>query len=440
VYRKLAGRRDSSRRDPGTDQWYAEDGVTPLGTEIVRPYPTDGIILAEGNIGVRGTIAQGKRLTIVTLRTAYINGPLMRERDSQGRAYNNSAIAILARDHICVNTTQFVPVGGWKDTSTSELLSEPKPIKISTNDPSQQLTALFEYAGGALNPPAPGLNIFISHLSQGNRSGGGLDTTKFGFWVNSHQASGTNLGNLDFSGSNNYTYDLGATFPTVLHDVISLLPSGGGDGYTINTFPGSANTIKWGFANGAPDYLLQRFGIAPLTIDIEAALYAQKGSFYVLPGYWFNTNRNDTRAAFTSGDNQSRYGRNRPPEVLNELFPFYQEPIDVQIHIYGSISEGTPASEGDAMNWSRKWAWDGATARYGSTNYTFQQVSGHTRGIVVEYNPNQRYQLRSKSDKEVYRDPISELRTVMRFSDDGQVLPLMPRLPVSRGMLYYGQD
>src|SRR6185312_16446247 len=48
------------------------------------------------------------------------------------------------------------------------------------------------------------------------------------------------------------------------------------------------------------DYLLARTLIVPHDIKIEASLFAQNGSFFVIPGTWTNPDPNDTRANYAS--------------------------------------------------------------------------------------------------------------------------------------------
>jgi hypothetical protein len=45
-------------------------------------------------------------------------------------------------------------------------------------------------------------------------------------------------------------------------------------------------------------YRFSAAAIQPLDIKIQAALFAQEGCFFVIPGYWFNTDPQDTRANF----------------------------------------------------------------------------------------------------------------------------------------------
>ncbi|MDI9637279.1 hypothetical protein QM565_16180, partial [Geitlerinema splendidum] len=49
--------------------------------------------------------------------------------------------------------------------------------------------------------------------------------------------------------------------------------------------------------SAAKNFLISKTAIAPFDVRIEAVMYAENGSFFVIPGNWFNSNPDDTRAA-----------------------------------------------------------------------------------------------------------------------------------------------
>jgi hypothetical protein len=63
--------------------------------------PFNGVIYAEGNVRVKGRIPSGRQIIIVTNGTAYIEGNIVKGDE-------RSALAILAKDYVCINTTQFL--------------------------------------------------------------------------------------------------------------------------------------------------------------------------------------------------------------------------------------------------------------------------------------------------------------------------------------------
>lgn len=79
-------------------------------------YPENGVILAAGNVRIRGmlppSVPGGREynLTVVSGGTIYIEGNILTPRDYLGLGLNdprNTHIALLAKDHVCLNTTQF---------------------------------------------------------------------------------------------------------------------------------------------------------------------------------------------------------------------------------------------------------------------------------------------------------------------------------------------
>jgi hypothetical protein len=74
----------------------------------------------------------------------------------------------------------------------------------------------------------------------------------------------------------------------------------------------------------------------PLPVQIQAAVYAQNGSWFIIPGPWFN-------------EDPSKGGR-------QQEYPGYHEPLNIQISFFGAISENMPASLGDVADWTSKWA------------------------------------------------------------------------------------
>ena len=54
------------------------------------------------------------------------------------------------------------------------------------------------------------------------------------------------------------------------------------------------------------DYLVSRFGVAPLDIRIEALIYAQEGSLFIIPGPSFNPDTDDTLDNYIGANNNPR--------------------------------------------------------------------------------------------------------------------------------------
>src|SRR5262249_13684146 len=124
-------------------------------------------------------------------------------------------------------------------------------------------------------------------------------------------------GNIyDFGGTTSFVLGVGDSIvgPVYAYDRFSLFSGTNGNllfpniayPYTTGPLPaiGLANDLRIqvdpsfvpeGSSNtAAADYDLTRFGVVPLDVRIEALMYAQEGSFFIIPGPWFNPNPNDT--------------------------------------------------------------------------------------------------------------------------------------------------
>jgi hypothetical protein len=86
----------------------------------------------------------------------------------------------------------------------------------------------------------------------------------------------------------------------------------------------------------------------PMTVDVQALIYAQNGSWFILPGPWFNE---DTTYTTTHPNWDTEY-------------PGYHEPLNLQLQFLGAISENMPAPIGDVADWTSKWS---GTKQYAET-------------------------------------------------------------------------
>ncbi len=91
-------------------------------------------------------------------------------------------------------------------------------------------------------------------------------------------------------------------------------------------------------------------GEDPLPVQIEALVYAQNGSWFVIPGPWFNEDPDE--------------------DDYTQAHPGYHEPLNIRLTFVGAITENLPASMGDVGDWTSKWAgMAGATGPYLSYQY-----------------------------------------------------------------------
>ena len=96
--------------------------------------------------------------------------------------------------------------------------------------------------------------------------------------------------------------------------------------------------------NGQP-YWLSRVALTPqngpLPIRVEAVIYAFNESWFVIPPPFFNDDSRDTR------ENLAPTGRRLPGTLLGAnsaiVFPFYNEALNVDVELLGSVTENMPA-------------------------------------------------------------------------------------------------
>ena len=485
-------------------------------------YEGDYVIHAEGNIRIKG-VAGGldpetkkyfiRHLTVVSDGTIYVDGNLLRDnitaqmataditaQNTRGR----STIALLAKNYIAVNTTQFLsPSDG--STFVADRSGVPGPvsaISLSANQTfnfSANFGPIFDPLQGFITPPYLTTNTTVNSPALFLRHTGDVDgntqlDTYINVTLNESAASVTNyipltgIPGAPVSPDTN-TLSLGAasklSYSIYAQDRITLPP---GMLFPTNVYPYNTPNLAIGLDNqmklrydttanvpyttpGA-NYLATRIGVAPLDIRIEALMYAQEYSFFIIPGPWFNPNPNDTPDYFIQVDPDTgqphgrRYGENVVAErrLTEPRFPFFHQPMDIRITFCGSITENLPAEVADQGAWMEKWGWipdfAGSTGLTNALTYFPQgglQPTVHGRqsafnlgggplannikgnGLVYEFD--------YRSIAPYVPDfalPSSDVGKLLPLRvnpyNPSQPLPFAPRLPVAPGFLYYGQN
>ncbi|MCE9559388.1 MAG: hypothetical protein K8R88_10590 [Armatimonadetes bacterium] len=203
-------------------------------------------------------------------------------------------------------------------------------------------------------------------------------------------------------------------------------------GISLNSPNGSATS----------NYLVSRFAVNPSDVRIEASLFAEEGSFFVIPGPAFNLDASDTRAIFNAqvaalgslaAAKLDRYDRtgNRAET------PFYGEPLNVKVSIIGSVTENMPQPIAVQAAWQRKWNWMPRMLAGTGQMIPIQHVPAGTNIVGAagaKYVPNLTISL----------DPALALGSAdgvnpIRTDASGRTLPPMPRLPVSGTLSYFGE-
>jgi len=135
----------------------------------------------------------------------------------------------------------------------------------------------------------------------------------------------------------------------------------------------------------------------PLEVQVQALIYAQNGSWFIIPGPWFNEDPNNVSTA--------------TPDPAQ--YPRYHEPLNIQLQFFGAISENMPAPIGDVADWTSKWS---GTKQYGETYGS----------AALRY----------------YYDPLLRTARVRRDPIDPRIprgTPRFPRMPLTPDLVVWGE-
>jgi hypothetical protein len=499
-------------------------------------YTSNFVIYAEGNVRIRG-VAGGydpetaryflRHLTVVSGGTIYVDGNLLRDNipSTDGTPVANtvrgqSSIALLAHDYIAVNTSQFfAPKSGSNVFSQNPDENYAFSLNSNPDKQSYDFTVDRGPVDGNNTPPSSITNyplptIFFRHGTSGVGAAGGAPPTEGNTFVtlgvngslttlpqpnNAFSFNGNPYLQLNNNVSTNPVFvDQAFSFATPPQATNFLYGPGG----LAGPFPAAAAPyLELGGLNqlslkydpsaagqsNAQDYFASRVSLSPMDVRIEAVMYAQEGSFFIIPGPWLNPNPEDTYEAYLGPDQNDSTKQNlkRPEDTTSDdatnplkgrrvdpSYPFYRQPQDIRITIYGAITENLPAEVGDQSAWLEKWGWipryQGATGlptdqtMYGAANVngnTISTVHGPLsittpslagpatqfpvgafgtavpdsgNGIVYEYD---------RRASAPYRQTGVNTFTPIRpnpYRPD-EPLPITPGLPVAPGLLYVGE-
>jgi hypothetical protein len=446
VYDRLGVRQASETYGTGGDDFRDASGA----------YKTfqNGVLFFEGNVRLQGKLpadwvgggSAGKRvigqhLTFVTLGTAYIEGNLLKGDASNesnvngfGKGLQVGSITVIAKDYVCVNSTAYFmkqpDSGAWN---------------YGMGNPYTELAAAGEkfvtsgYSAvnpGGYPPDALGAKQQLMLLQTAEGYPGGA--AEFNVFA--------------YANADNDVYQSGSLFglgiPMVVtpgqssqapaeniweHKMVPLLqaPNNLGTSWELRqrpladwfslTYRPYYATASSGGAEFTQNYgqplWLSRVAISPMDVRIEAVMYAQEGSFFVIPGEWMNGNQWDTRADNLNDSlrrqDPVRAGWRTTDNPDRSPFPFYGEPADIRVVICGAIAENTPADKDYQTAWTRHWGWtpkvrpDGTDGAHGG------------EGLVYMYD--------------------HDLRLPLRFDRFNRPLPPTPALPVSPDMVFSGE-
>lgn len=519
---------DESESNPNNPTGYAQQFLDK------NSYGVNVVLYAEGNVRSKGpfgaitntneisesaTVSKLGRvhLTIVSGGTAYIEGNLVKGDGSINNGIltqeRGSTCAVMARDYICVNTTAFMSPANqsqaWNTLTvgTNFFRTEVGTTALSADmtssfgiDPANYDTPTYLFlrhtAGDILNPSLMNLLINPAFAQNPEAPFYRFNDPGLGAFFAHVRALGVKYNNGAFFS------DTTSNMPEFEQRAYPLFSGTLPAAYQLSRLPGLVNLFRFrldetsraglagSFANigtGAiSNYLLGGAFVAPLDIRIEAMLYAQDRSFFIIPGYPVNPEPNDI--AINAGQNGERkvVAGDTPQDIeLKKYYPFYNQPADIRITIEGAISENYTASLADQTQWMSRWGW--IPGNFGSStqkipnihltvrdpltinpaqNVTFdyrtpQEASANVaRGLRYLYDPilampyttpravalvgdaravreqRQIRALRAKTVRVGITDPLNpNSGTPVR-----QILPPTPRLPVCPDLLFMGDS
>lgn len=468
--------------------------------------PFDGILFFEGNVRVRGVIPTDEQISVVSMGTIYIEGSITKGIFQGATRINRpslSTIMLMAKDYVALNPSMFFgpstnqQVDEFNESTTTNSWN---PVRLAADDGTlrTQVEFLVDPNTGTAGDPSSFMSYIESYRQfsdPDNNSGTPIDThmvithtMEDGKGAYAFLALDVDYGLPDptylFELTENnsatplypdpYTtpgystagyapnYGLGShgwqrygnfeSMGTRLFSASSLnstdatMTSTGPEGrFTVQFQESSEITFRTtNMALGATnDYLLSRFAIIPHNVRIDASIYAEEGSFFVIPGNWFNPQASDTRKAWVDSASTD----DERNEIRLDKFgsspwtPFYGEPIDVQITLYGSVSQNMPPTLAQNAEILKKWGW--IPRRLGATDQ-----------LIPWSHVPEGYNISNSGSDEwvpnitIIYDPVLATgrqrgydisAPYIRIDEAGRPLPPMPRLPVSPTLSYFGE-
>jgi hypothetical protein len=510
---------------PTTGITASAEGYPATRVGATNLYEGDYTVFAEGNVRIKGTLGgldaeTGayflRHLTVVSGGTIYIDGNLLRDniaprdryretpaqadpRDVRGK----SSIALLAKDYVCVNTTQFLaPDGGdsGKEDTDAGSTNTNTAYYLSPSADRKKREMTFQFSATPLE----------SFVANGSRIEEFLAPSYWGssfapqFLMMRHSSAGSPtvpadqgpapinflLNGTDLQGGplNNPT-TIRVANPRGTVDPVTSLPGRSQSGeyqndvYNISAFltaplisptmfldQGLNNQLTISYDLDADNnfgpyknYRNSRVGIVPLDIRIEALMYAQEGSFFVIPGPWFNPDPNDTYERFIVNGNR-RAGDSDVPSTprIDPRYPFYGEPMDIRLTVFGGITQNVSAEIGDQTEWMTKWGW--VPSHYGSTGFkngALPSLAPPVAPLVTVHGRNGLFPgpLNTLAVPSFAGTATSAGSGMLYLFDDRMIapygttgplrpspynptepLPIAPNLPVAPGLLYKGEN
>jgi hypothetical protein len=208
---------------------------------------------------------------------------------------------------------------------------------------------------------------------------------------------------------------------------------------SINDFDISLSNFG---ATTSGNYLVGHVAMVPHDIKVEASIFAEEGSFFVIPGQWTNPNPNDRRDLYEAASGTDAEKQLQRLESYGSYpgAPFYGEAPDVRVQIVGAVSENMPPSMDVQSEWVRKWGWIpmdlGASGRRIPSQHVPPTANVNTTTFVPNLSIVYDSVLATARPGGYNNDPLAN--PILRTDSYGRALPPLPRLPVSPALAFFG--
>lgn len=492
--------------------------INAANPDFSRGQRFNGLVYFEGNVRVRGIIATDVQLSVISGANIYVEGSITKGVvDDAGNFLNRpsrSMLMLMAKDYVVLNTTQFFGTGMQDLEEPNEQAGSATFNAVKMTEPGGQINLLLEElldpstgvgpinwtpyvmdyrefndpTQGSNNGPPLIQNLILSHTQENGAApysfismdvNFGLPLPSYLFAMTSNNAATgfyppgyvtpgyTTPGFIPVYGLGVDTWQRYSKFESLGFPMVDQATSTFATGtITANAGPGNyrllaqeTNTLGLrtnNLGSSTNSYYLARAAMVPHDIRIEASMFAEEGSFFVIPGQWFNPNPNDTRdrydarvqqlitngmgqgAAIAQADLERKEAFGSFPEMV-----FNAEPIDVRVTIMGSVSENMPPPAAQQSEWLKKWGWIprklAATGRLIPKTHVPPGYDIRDSG-PDRYVPNLIFHYDSSlATARVGGFDESPGNPLIRTDRFGRSLPPMPRLPVSPTLAFFGE-
>jgi hypothetical protein len=389
--------------------------LVPVGTTRDFDWPENGVFYAEGSIRVRGVAGvpfdgdtaqsieetRPRPLTIVSNGTIYVEGNLLAETPGW-------QLALMARDYVTLNPTALwrlrpstdvgpatPDVPGEPGRGFHYLLNQGSHLDFSMSAAANLLSGVLHlrHSGQAGETPLTAVVLNLPFLSPVPAPWPDWARDRYDFGANIPPVAPP-LPDPPYSGLSALHYlfrEISPGDPNHWHESDRRSAEGAPD-HERKTFylPGltsSGGPLPRGLeatfrlevppkdlvdpaliGNDQP-YWLSRLALLPadrpLPVRVEAVIYAFTGSFFVIPPPYFNQEEADTRGGMlaTGVRAPGTLPRNLDLDpngvAVAQQYPFYGEPLNVDIQVVGAITENMPAAPHEVAEWTRRtWTAD----------------------------------------------------------------------------------